>query len=124
MWFAKRGGSKVLEEVQLKGIRKTFGEVESILTGLGFVRWSWDYNKATFDMKFHDEKTGQDYYLRIMARAVEGQLENPKALVELENAAFARHIFPHGLDYSVEIPEAFREAVATVLKKVHQKLTA
>lgn len=110
----------ILENSGLKGVKKTFADVEQVLTGLGFIRWSWDYNKAIYDMKFAD--SGSNYYLRIRANVVEGKLENPKAVVKLEQPVFARHIFPRGLDYDAAIPEKLQATIDKKLEEVKTQL--
>lgn len=113
----------VLDDAGLKGIRKDFGTVDRVAKSLGFVRWSWDYHKAVYDMKFEDTEKGVVYYLRVPAQTVEGRLENPKATVELENPVFGRHIFPHGLDYEAPIPEAFENTVKEKVAALKEALS-
>ncbi|WP_169713576.1 YugN family protein [Paludifilum halophilum] len=112
----------VIEDAGIKGITKTFGEVEKVMFQAGFVRaGAWDYDKASFDMKFSNEES--DFYLRIPAYAVSGRLENPKAEVELDHPIFMRHLFPHGLDRNAEIPEDFRERIDQAITEVREGLS-
>lgn len=101
----------VLDNTGLNGIRKDFGTVDKAIRGLGFDRWSWDYDKAVYDLKLRDEETGNVYYLRIPAEVVQGRLENPKATVELGNPVFAGFHYPHNLDYNAPIPDSLEETV-------------
>ncbi|GGE19474.1 hypothetical protein GCM10011571_21760 [Marinithermofilum abyssi] len=110
----------VLEDAGIKGIQKEFGSLEKEMKRLGFVRWAWDYDKASFDMKFEGKES--DYYLRIQAHVIQGKLENPKAVVEMDHPVFLRHIFPHGLDPDTEIPEEFKKTVDEVLGKVKETI--
>lgn len=73
----------LLDESGLKGIRKDFGTLDKVIRGLGFDRWSWDYDKAVYDLKLEDPEKGTVYYLRIPAEVIQGRLENPKTTVEL-----------------------------------------
>ncbi len=66
----------------------------------------------------HERK---DYYLRIATRAIEGKLENPEAILEVEGVYIGRSTFPHGLDYESAIPEPILNAAkqrAQDLKKL------
>ncbi|WP_124728010.1 YugN family protein [Staphylospora marina] len=112
----------IFTDVKTKGIRKEFGELERIMTKkLGFVRWSWDFGKVTYDLKYTLD--GVDYYLRLSGRVVnEKRLENKKALVELDHPRFARHFFPHGLDETVEVPEGLSEDVKAKLTELENAL--
>lgn len=112
----------LIEDAGIKGITKTFGEIEKAMLKTGFVRAeTWDYTKASFDMKFSNEES--DFYLRIPAYAVSGVLENPRAEVELDHPVFLRHFFPHGLDPEAEIPEAFQETVTQSLNRLKELLS-
>ncbi|SDW70366.1 YugN-like family protein [Marininema mesophilum] len=111
----------ILTDTGIKGIRGTFGEVEKAMLKAGFVRWSWDYGKANFDMKFSNEES--DYYLRIQVHVTQGALESPKARVELDKPIFVRHIFPHGLDDDTAIPEAFQEKIDTAIGAIKEDLS-
>ncbi|SFS66144.1 YugN family protein [Marininema halotolerans] len=111
----------ILADTGIKGIRGTFGDVEKTMLKAGFVRWSWDYGKANFDMKFSNEES--DYYLRIQAHTTQGALENPKAKVVLDKPIFVRHIFPHGLDSSASIPEAFQEKIDKAIASIKEDLS-
>lgn len=112
----------ILDQSGIKGIQKNFADMEQILTEAGFIRWAWDYNKAIYDMKFVDEESGIDYYLRIRANTVKGILESPNAVVKLEHPVFARHFFPHGLDYEAAIPENLQSTIDQKLEEIKKKL--
>ncbi|MFC4076953.1 YugN family protein [Salinithrix halophila] len=112
----------VLTDAGIKGKTGSYGEMRKTMEKVGFVRGgSWDYNKVNFDMKFSDENS--DYYLRIQAFVTQGVLENPKAKVELDNPVFLRHIFPHGLNGDIEIPEQFQERIDNVLAELKNNLS-
>lgn len=118
-----KGGANimVLTEAGLKGITGEFGFVERVMNQAGFVRGgAWDYNKASFDLKL--EGTESVYYLRVQSHAVKGQIENPKAVVELENPIFLRHFFPHGLAEITEIPDEFKERVQQAIEHIKKEL--
>jgi len=111
----------LLENTGLNGIRSDLGHLDESGDKLGFVRWQWEYRRATYDLKLHDRTSGQDYYLRIATRAIEGKLENPEAILEVEGVYIGRSTFPHGLDYESAIPEPILNAAkqrAQDLKKL------
>lgn len=95
----------ILDNTGLNGIRSDLGHLDDSSDKLGFVRWQWEYRRATYDLKLQDRSNGQDYFLRITTRAVEGKLENPDAILEVEAVYIGRATFPHGLDYESPIPE-------------------
>jgi hypothetical protein len=112
----------ILTDVKTKGIRKEFGELEKLMTDLGFIRWSWDYGKATYDLKYTLD--GIDYYLRLTGRVVgDKKLEHKKALLELDHPKFVRHFFPHGLDENAEVPEGLKEEVNAKLAALEEALS-
>jgi hypothetical protein len=103
----------ILENTGLDGMKSELAVLDDIADKLGFVRWQWEYSRATYDHKITEN--GQDYYLRINARAVEGRLEDPEAVLAIESVYIGRHTFPHGLDYDSPISE-------TVLKEARRKI--
>src|SRR5690606_35317279 len=74
-----RNRTMILENTGLNGLRSDLAHLDESAEKLGFVRWQWEYRRATYDLKLHEPRTGSDYYLRINTRAVEGRLENPDA---------------------------------------------
>jgi hypothetical protein len=113
----------LLDESGLKGIRKDFGTLDKVIRGLGFDRWSWDYDKAVYDLKLEDPEKGTVYYLRIPAEVIQGRLENPKTTVELGDPVFGRHLHPHGLDYEAAIPEPLEKTVKEKLDALKEALS-
>ncbi|MFC5532323.1 YugN family protein [Cohnella yongneupensis] len=94
----------LLDNTGLIGVRSDLGHLDESSEKLGFVRWQWEYRRATYDLKLQDRSKGEDYFLRITTRAVEGKLENPDAILEIEHVYIGRATFPHGLDYESAIP--------------------
>jgi hypothetical protein len=80
----------ILENTGLNGLRATLAHLDDSGEKLGFVRWQWEYRRATYDLKLHDRASGDDYYLRISTRAVEGKLENPHTVLEIESVYIGR----------------------------------
>lgn len=113
----------VLDESGLKGIRKDFGTADKAIRGLGFDRWSWDYDKAVYDLKLVDTEKNTVYYLRVPAEVIEGRLENPKATVEFGDPVFCRHLHPHGVDYDATIPEPLEKTVKEKVEALKKALS-
>ncbi|MFC5401831.1 YugN family protein [Cohnella soli] len=96
----------LLENTGLVGVRSDLGHLDDSCDKLGFVRWQWEYRRATYDLKLHDRPSGNDYFLRMATRAIEGKLENPDAVLEIESVYIGRATFPHGMEYESKIPDA------------------
>lgn len=97
------------------------GELDPLMKRLGFVRWAWDYEHATYDYKIEEKK--DVYYLRIRANAIEGKLEDPDALLKLEEPYIGKHLFPHGLDYEAPIPDRVLSAAKQALSRLKHSIS-
>ena len=107
----------LIEDSGLIGLQAKLAEWDSTSEKLGFVRWQWEYYRATYDLKLEDKQSREDYYLRVNVRAVEGKLEQPDAVLAAESVYIGKTSFPHGLDYEAPIPDS-------VLNAAKQKLAA
>jgi len=107
----------IIEDSGIVGLQAELADLDESSEKLGFVRWQWEYYRATYDLKIEDQPNREDYFLRINVRAVEGKLENPAAVLAVEHVYLGRATFPHGLDYESPVPEA-------ILKIANQKLSA
>lgn len=105
----------IIEEVGLKGIKSDLEHLDEVTSELGFVRWQWEYYRATYDLKIIDTYENVDYFLRINTRVILGKLESKDAELVIEDAYLGKATFPHGLDYQSSVPD-------TVLKKANQAL--
>lgn len=105
----------IIENSGIVGLQAELADLDEASEKLGFVRWQWEYYRATYDLKLDHPPTGDIYYLRFNVRAVEGKLEQKDALLAIEAAYIGKKIFPHGLDYEAPVPDA-------VLKTARQKL--
>jgi len=110
----------ILENTGLDGIRSELAVLDDVADKLGFVRWQWEYNRATYDHKITED--GNDYYLRINTRAVEGKLEDPEAVLAIEAVYIGRHTFPHGLDYDSPISERVLDQARRKLDELKNSL--
>lgn len=106
----------IIENTGLKGMKSDLAHLDGVTDKLGFVRWQWEYYRATYDLKIEDKASKADYFVRLNARAVEGRLESPHAILALEDVYVGKATFPHGLDYESKIPDQ-------ILKVANQKLT-
>lgn len=112
----------LLDNTGLNGVRCDLGYLDESGEKLGYVRWQWEYTRATYDYKLIDQANNQDYYLRIATRAIEGKLENPDAILEIESVYIGRATFPHGLDYESAIPQPILNAALQRAQDLKQLL--
>lgn len=113
----------IIENTGLSGLKSDLAHLDDVTTKLGFVRWQWEYYRATYDLKFEDLTNQAEYFLRVNARVESGKLENPHAILYLEDAYMGKATFPHGLDYSSPIPDAILKAAKQKLAKLNQELS-
>ncbi|MCF6095302.1 YugN-like family protein [Microaerobacter geothermalis] len=113
----------IIEGFSISGIQKTLSELDHKLESIGFFRWAWDYHQAHYDYKYEHPASGNVYFLRIKGVAVKGELENPHAMLKLEQPYIGKHLFPHGMDYEAEIPSEILNLAKNKLKEAEQKLS-
>lgn len=92
----------IIENSGLNGLTSELGYLDEAAEKIGFFRGAWEYTRATYDLKF--EKEEDTYYLRINTRALEGRLEDPHAVLNIEAVYIGRATFPHGVEYESPIP--------------------
>jgi hypothetical protein len=114
----------IIETNGLKGMTTDFAHLEEVTEKLGFVRWQWEYTRATYDLKFEDKAANADYFLRFNIRVESGKLESPYAVVRIEDAYIGRATFPHGLDYESPVPEQILKAAKQKLAELQKQLSA
>jgi hypothetical protein len=107
----------IIEDSGLNGLQAELADLDGSSEKLGFVRWQWEYYRATYDLKIEDAPNREDYFLRFNVRAVEGKLEQSDCVLAVEAVYLGKATFPHGLDYTAPVPEA-------ILKSAKQKLAA
>ncbi|RUT36269.1 hypothetical protein EJP77_04575 [Paenibacillus zeisoli] len=103
----------IFENTGLDGIKSDLAYLDESAEKVGFVRWQWEYYRATYDYKIEDNNS--EYFLRINTRALEGKLERPDTVLAIEAVYMGRATFPHGLEYESPIP-------SQVLSQANQKL--
>ncbi len=95
----------IFNETGIGGKEFTLGELDHMLHELGFVRWAWDYDHATYDFKYEINGGKDVYYLRITGEAADGQIEDGDTVLRLFEPYMGKAVFPHGIDYEAEIPQ-------------------
>jgi len=113
----------IIENSGLNGLKSELGYLDEVTEKAGFFRGQWEYYRATYDLKLEDSASGNVYYLRINTRAVEGKLEQPHAVLVIEDVYIGRATFPHGLEYESEIPKPIMNTVNNVIKSLHAALS-
>lgn len=112
----------IIENTGLNGIQSELEDLDGAAEKTGFVRWQWEYYRATYDLKLADSVSGSEYFLRIATRAVEGKLESPYAVLKIESVYIGRATFPHGLEYESPIPELIMNTAQQRLAQLKQLL--
>ncbi|WP_274650491.1 YugN family protein [Paenibacillus humicola] len=112
----------IIENTGLNGMTSELSHLDGSAEKLGFVRWQWEYYRATYDLKIEDRAGQEDYFLRFNVRAVEGRLEQAHALLQIESVYIGRATFPHGLDYESPIPQPVLNAATQRLQELKKLL--
>ncbi|CAM3721452.1 YugN family protein [Cohnella lubricantis] len=113
----------ILENTGLNGLKSDLAHLDESAESIGFIRWQWEYTRATYDLKLPDNDSKNDYYLRISTRAMEGKLENPDAILQIESVYIGRATFPHGLEYESPVPAAILEEASKRVQQLKQLLS-
>ncbi|MCE5167919.1 YugN-like family protein [Paenibacillus profundus] len=112
----------IIENSGLIGLESDLAYLDEVTEDIGFVRWQWEYYRATYDLKF--EANGEEYFLRINTRVKEGKLEKPDTILAVEAVYMGRASFPHGLDYDTPIPQPILNSATQKLNELKQALSA
>ncbi|MDQ1913150.1 YugN family protein [Paenibacillus sp. GD4] len=112
----------IIENSGVKGMKSDLAHLDESMESLGFVRWQWEYTRATYDLKIEDKAKREEYFLRINTRAESGKLESPYAILYIEEVYIGRATFPHGLDYESPIPDAVLKTAQGKLAELKVKL--
>ncbi|MBN3526050.1 YugN family protein [Paenibacillus apiarius] len=110
----------IIENSGLIGLESDLAYLDEVTEDIGFVRWQWEYYRATYDLKF--EANGEEYFLRINTRVKEGKLEKPDTILAVEAVYMGRASFPHGLDYDTPIPQPILNSATQKLNELKQAL--
>jgi len=113
----------IIENAGVKGLVSDLAYLDEVTTKLGFVRWQWEYTRATYDYKIELEPGKDVFFLRVNARATKGKLESPYAALVLEEAYIGKATYPHGLDYDEAlIPANIRQISERKLAELRKEL--
>ncbi|MDF2964510.1 MAG: YugN-like protein [Paenibacillus sp.] len=111
----------IIENNGVKGLKSDLAHLDEVTANLGFVRWQWEYTRATYDLKIEDK--GSEYFLRLNTRAESGKLESPYAILYIEDVYIGKATFPHGLDYQSPIPDSIMKIATQKLAQLKTKLS-
>ncbi|RXZ77040.1 hypothetical protein EBB07_32655 [Paenibacillaceae bacterium] len=112
----------IIENTGLNGMTSELHHLDDSAEKLGFVRWQWEYYRATYDLKIENSADKSEYFLRINTRVVEGKLEQPHALLAVESVYIGRATFPHGLEYESPIPQPILNVATQRLQDLQKSL--
>ncbi|MDT3425664.1 hypothetical protein J2Z22_001183 [Paenibacillus forsythiae] len=96
----------IVENTGLVGLRSELQYLDESAEKAGFIRWQWEYHRATYDCKIEDHTGGGVYFLRINTRTARGKLEKPDAVLAIEAVYLGKATFPHGLEYESPVPKS------------------
>lgn len=112
----------IIDNTGLQGLKSDLAHLDEVMQTLGFIRWQWEYYRATYDLKLEDPQTG-DYFLRVNTRVESGKLESAYAILYIEDIYIGKATFPHGLDYTSPVPEPIVKAAKDKLSQLRQALS-
>jgi hypothetical protein len=115
--FNQEESIMIIENSGLQDLKSDLAAMDEAMGKAGFIRWQWEYYRATYDLKITDKDSKSNYFLRVNARVDEGKLENPYSILHLTDTYIGKETFPHGLDYEAEIP-------APVMKEAHERIAS
>jgi hypothetical protein len=115
-----------IEGTGLEGKEVTLAEFDHVMGELGFIRWAWDYKRATYDFKYEDRKSGHTFYLRVPSVATKGAIEevgkDSESILQIGEPYIGRHTYPHGLDYEFDFPTYVLDHAKKSLDAVNNSL--
>jgi len=113
----------ILENTGLEGVQSDLAHLDESAEKLGFVRWQWEYYRATYDLKLVDQASNNEYYLRISTRVKEGKLEKPHSVLSIESVYIGRATFPHGLEYESPVPKPILDTANDRVRQLKELLS-
>ncbi|MRN52508.1 YugN family protein [Paenibacillus monticola] len=112
----------IFENTGLVGLTSDLFYLDESAAKAGFIRWQWEYYRATYDCKIEDLQNGGDYFLRFNTRAVEGKLEKSDAVLAIEAVYLGKATYPHGLEYESPVPQPIMDIAAQRILQLKQLL--
>ncbi len=107
----------------LENIKVELEQLDEVGESFGFIRWQWEYYRATYDLQIMDPEKKADYFLRINTRALKGKLEDPETELTVTDVYIGRATFPHGLDYTSIVPESILHEAKLKLADLKKNLS-
>lgn len=52
----------IIEKNGLLGLKSDLAHLDDVSSKLGFVRWQWEYTRATYDLKLVDKTDQSEYF--------------------------------------------------------------
>ncbi len=114
----------IFENTGLVGLKSDLLYLDESAAKAGFIRWQWEYYRATYDCKIEDHQNGGEYFLRVNTRAVEGKLEKPDSILAIEAVYLGKATFPHGLEYDSPVPQPILDTAAQRILVLKELLEA
>lgn len=114
-----------IEGTGLEGKEGTLLDFDHATEELGFVRWSWDYSRATYDLKYEDRKTNETYYLRLPVTSIKGEIHDDgsrDSQLQIGTPYIGRYTHPHGLDYEYDFPKHILDHANKTLAKLNSMI--
>jgi hypothetical protein len=113
----------IIENHGFENVKTDLAQFDNAGESFGFIRWQWEYYRATYDLLIEDPEKKADYFLRIGARAVKGKLEDPETELIVTDVYIGRATFPHGLDYQSAVPDQILNVAKLKLADLKKKLS-
>lgn len=114
----------IFENTGLVGLTSDLLYLDGNAAKAGFIRWQWEYYRATYDCKIEDRQNGSEYFLRVNTRAVEGKLEKPDSMLAIEAVYLGKATFPHGLEYESPVPHPVPDTASKRILELKELLEA
>lgn len=115
-----------IEGTGLEGKEVTLVELDHVMGELGFIRWAWDYKRATFDFKYEDKTSGNTFYLRVPSSVVKGSIEevgkDNESIIQIHEPYIGKHLYPHGFDYEFDFPKNILDHAKQKLEDLNNNL--
>ncbi|GAA0445987.1 YugN family protein [Lentibacillus halophilus] len=82
----------------------------------------WDYERVTYDYKIASKEKNVTYYIRIQGYAVEGDVDQGDALIQLKTPFLGKHYYPHGVEYGEDenFPENLVDRAINLVTKIKE----
>lgn len=114
-----------IEETGLEGKESVLVNLDHATEELGFARGSWDYKRATYDLKYDDRQTRSTYYLRVPVTSIKGEVHDDgsrDSIVKVGTPYIGRATQPFGVEYNCEFPKHIVENAKKILAALNSMI--